>query len=539
MSTLPRLLHGMAIRSPWYVCERGGYDRFDPRAAAPALQMYDSEEFVDRLLADPRDSLTFSPAVDTWGFPVAVPAAERGEGRLRFATHRVCRTGLRKLYQPSHQRFYVVVVELYCDQPGLPRPGPADEVTVGMVVRRRDVQIASPRPYRTRRVARDLARYLLAEQTDSGLGKGGMDPDVEQVLDAELAAGVFEPPPDLSVTLAESAWLVGPGGRARWHPVAAGDERRLQSGADPELHELELPMWRIPPAGRRDPPAGGSCDRARTRSLWFGLVPTYSADRSDLLDAPRPDMGAPRLDDLSIYQVRCFTRRTVPGREHCPPVVSVSEPSEGYRLAPYFDPEGTSNRSISISMPDLRALSAHAGKPGNKGGAVITSPPGSQLSFPDSGGIPDPGSGSAGGAVPRVCTFAIELFTIVAFFLFSLFLPIVVFIFQLWWLLALRFCLPPSAEAMARLTAYFGGPGPGNTLATLPPNLQTDLDRVLGIADARTKLIDPQVSFPVADADDLVGAIDTDGFDDLPPGKPESRPDDPLCPPPPPRAPLP
>ena len=27
--------HGLALRTPWYVCERGGFDRFDPRAQAP------------------------------------------------------------------------------------------------------------------------------------------------------------------------------------------------------------------------------------------------------------------------------------------------------------------------------------------------------------------------------------------------------------------------------------------------------------------------------------------------------------------------
>ena len=55
-------------------------------------------------------------------------------------------------------------------------------------------------------------------------------------------------------------------------------------------------------------------------------------------------------------------------------------------------------------------------------------------------GIPKPGSGTtAGGGV--ICTFAFELFFIVALFLFLMFLPIVVFAFQLWWMLALRFCL--------------------------------------------------------------------------------------------------
>jgi hypothetical protein len=75
------------------------------------------------------------------------------------------------------------------------------------------------------------------------------------------------------------------------------------------------------------------------------------------------------------------------------------------------------------------------------GGVAITTPPQSQLVFNPFGDIPKSGSIGAGGGI---CTFALELFFIIAFFLFLMFLPIVVFAFQLWWMLALRFCIPPS-----------------------------------------------------------------------------------------------
>ena len=61
--------HGMALRSPWYVCERGTFDRFDPRARAPEIQKYDTSDFVQRLVRDPRDSLQFD-ATDRWAVPV-------------------------------------------------------------------------------------------------------------------------------------------------------------------------------------------------------------------------------------------------------------------------------------------------------------------------------------------------------------------------------------------------------------------------------------------------------------------------------------
>jgi hypothetical protein len=44
----------------------------------------------------------------------------------------------------------------------------------------------------------------------------------------------------------------------------------------------------------------------------------------------------------------------------------------------------------------------------------------------------------------QICFFAIPLITIVAFFVLQLFLPIVVLLFSLWFLLVLKFCIPPS-----------------------------------------------------------------------------------------------
>ena len=114
-----------------------------------------------------------------------------------------------------------------------------------------------------------------------------------------------------------------------------------------------------------------------------------------------------------------------------------------------MDPQGTSKRTTSITLPDLRRLAARAGQPLGPGGVRIVTPPQSQLVFNPFKGIPDAGAGAIG-AGGGICTFALELFFIVAFFLFLMFLPIVVFAFQLWWMLALRFCIPPGALAEHR-----------------------------------------------------------------------------------------
>lgn len=119
---------GFVLRAPWYVRERLEASVQDSRAFRPAIQMYDGTNFVKRLLRDPRDSLAVTDD-DYWSYPVPVPPKVQAAqtGRLRLATHHLVHTKLRKLYQPSHNRFYVVVTEVLCDQPGF--PGPASTTT--------------------------------------------------------------------------------------------------------------------------------------------------------------------------------------------------------------------------------------------------------------------------------------------------------------------------------------------------------------------------------------------------------------------------
>jgi hypothetical protein len=80
----------------------------------------------------------------------------------------------------------------------------------------------------------------------------------------------------------------------------------------------------------------------------------------------------------------------------------------------------------------------------------------------------------------QICSFALPLITIVAYFLLRLFLPIVVFIFQLWFLLALRFCIPPSITIDAGLAARLDAMGGGLDIdADVVVANQADYDKVL------------------------------------------------------------
>ena len=187
-------------------------------------------------------------------------------------------------------------------------------------------------------------------------------------------------------------------GRGRRHGAAAADRPADPTGRS--LREEELPMWRLPAPE-------GSCDEARTRSLWFGLVPTYSADHADVLRRPadpprRVRTRARPSSTTSIYQLRCFARRTRPGHEHCPPIESLSEPTEPFRLAPFFDPDGTKNRTVSISMPDLRALAARAGRAARPGRGQDHHATRFAADLSRNGTtIPGGGSGTVGGDSPR------------------------------------------------------------------------------------------------------------------------------------------
>ena len=147
---------GFVLRAPWYVRERLKASVLDSSALRPAIQMYDGTNFVQRLLRDPRDSLAVTKD-DYWSYPVPVsPTFQAAQaGRLRLATHQLVYTGLRKLYQPSHNRFYVLVAEVLCDQPGFPRAGQHDDFDVAFVMRRYRTSVTGERGP-TRRLARQL-----------------------------------------------------------------------------------------------------------------------------------------------------------------------------------------------------------------------------------------------------------------------------------------------------------------------------------------------------------------------------------------------
>ena len=358
-----------------------------------------------------------------------MPVGGKGSGRLRFADHAIVLSPLRKLYQPLHHRFYAVVVELFCDEPGLPRAGAVQGVDLSFVIRRERTLVQNTNALR--QLARSLTGSLYKSQYHTTTVPAFPDSDdLDDMAFAGQAAQIQLTPAQRALLgqvrprRVVEAWVTGRAGTGRWQQVDEDAPPALADG------ELELPMWQLPPREE-------DCAAARTRSLWFGVLPTHSADMDDL--------GLPRLDNRAVYRARCLARQHPgPGHEHCPDRFSWSDPTAPYRLAPHADPDGTKNHRVSITMPDLRAVAARAGRPPGPGGVEIVQPPGSQLKMNTSSFPPTQGPDM--GAETSRCTFALELFMIVSMFVFSLFLPVVVFVFQLWWLLLLRFCLPSDGN---------------------------------------------------------------------------------------------
>lgn len=418
--------HPWLLAGPWYRWPRPGAPG-EGRLSAPVLEKFASADFVNEFLAEPQRSLVYG------------------------AEDRVAETGIRKVFLPSHGRFYLVVCELHCDVAGFPSTSREQVCEAGLVVRRRTYRVGAP----IRRQVAKLLQVLSSSQAEArDLGalaeKAAPAAPGVQVTEVSFKAR-SRAAARAAAARSELAGLEAVGQIRQvlegWVPTEfQGVGAWAEVGAEPQdlAGEAVLPLYPLIP----DPKVKDHS--ARGRSLWFGVLPAVSSD----LDAG----GNPRFDDRSLYEVRCFVRRhrpecpRRPGRSDCKGELVWSRPTETYRLAPHLDLAGTSNRPVTVQLPDLVALKAQADalEPGQGVGVRLVSPPKSFLSF----GVSEDGEAHGarvGGAA--ICSFSIPLITIVATFVLRLFLPIVIFLFQLWFLLKLRFCIPPTFTLDAGLVA--------------------------------------------------------------------------------------
>jgi hypothetical protein len=473
--------------APWYYWTRqiAAGPATGPRSTRPAFQKFDQSDFVDGFLKAPQRSLKFKDDVDQVFAVNLIPAPVLSGGVFsgKSITFFAPRTGpggsanpqraslvpqgIRKIFLDTHKRYYLVVCELHCDAPGFPTAPASHACQAGFVVRRRylkyprsaqpaalallkeivavEAQIAELDQTAPLRPAAARKRAVMVEK----LRADGSFPARRAGLLAQLASKRAELQrwkDDNGVLSVQEGWFPGP-----FDKVGSWD---IVEDAPSNIRESYLPLY--PLFANPDIPDHD----AEGRTIYFGVLPTSSLDTDD--------SGRARFDDRSIYEVRCFVRRHKVGcpRTQTPPdcggELFWSEPTEAYRLASQFDLVGTANRPITIQVPDLAELAAQAATlPFGKFAPVKFVQPQS-LRPSISGGMSLSG-GSMGGQA--ICFFAIPLITIVALFVLQLFLPIVIFIFGLWFLLAFKFCIPPSFQIDAGLQAE---------LNAIPPAVNVD-----------------------------------------------------------------
>jgi hypothetical protein len=471
--------HDWLLIAPWY---RWGRQGVPARETRPELQKYETSDLVNVFLRDPQRSLKFGD--EDLVATLSTPPPESGLKR-RLAGPVLSRTTTRKLFLDIHKRFYLVVCELHCDAPGLPNARAADVCEAGFVIRRRGCDVPQPirrqTSLRLRRIAARRERLARLDRIDPGtrvavLKRSVVEETVERRR-IELVGALERERSELDELLrAAGAVDVVEG----WIPASLEHVGAWQKVAEEpqKITEAVVPLRPLIPDPRAQHHAGSG------RAIFYGLVPTGGTDA----DAG----GTARFDDSSCYEIRCFVRRHDPRcprrleKPDCRGEIVWSEPTELYKLAPHFDLDGTSNRPITIQLPDIPALSAAAAAlpatgPERARAAPVkmVTPAGSALQFKVEGGVAT--QGSLGG--PGFCHFSIPLITIVATFVFKLFLPIVVLLFGLFALLKLRFCIPPEISISAGVTAELKAASDAQLQAP-SPQLQVTIDTAKAKLDA-------------------------------------------------------
>lgn len=447
------------LTGPWYRRETTGGP--GNRGRQPIIQKYASSDFVDMFLEEPQHSLKYvcedfvnriclSGVYD----PVSPKTRQKGDTL--------------KLFLDAHSRFYLVVCELHCQAPGCPSVSRDQVCEAGFVIRRHRTRMEPAGRAALGRVMAQrngimmkIEKILPKERTGAASGSGQylrnpLDWLQEagervrnrhlQTLQKEYTATTRKLQKLALLHNAERTtrkWVKNPDlkGTGCWQEI--GNE------TPQEIDEEIYPLYPLIP----DPDV--KKHSATEKTIYFGVVPTSSAD----LD----EKGNPKFDNESTHEIRCFVRRHRQGcpkkstRADCHGELVWSEATEKYRLAAFLDLDGSGHKPINIQLPDLNALKDQALRgPAGKGLNVRMNPPpdsalnsvknNDEMSMGDKGDW----SSSRGG---QVCFFCIPLITLVALFVLRIFLPVVVFLFGLWFLLKLKLCIPPSFSFDAGMAA--------------------------------------------------------------------------------------
>jgi hypothetical protein len=476
--------HPWKLVAPWYRWQRQlDEEGLSPRQTRPVFQKFDQADFVKGFVKDPQHSLKFIDDVDTVFNVSLTDVLPLGSGPLKGKFTRLfvpdsasetpvakdatlVPTGILKLYLATHKRHYLVVCELHCDAAGFPTVTPDQVCQAGFVVRRRSSQYPKGAKKEAVKILRKItaihAEIAYLEQTSPARGlaaKRRAQAVQKMIVDGAYQANLRAAKEKLAaareelgqwrdangVTSILEGWIPGPFENiGSWQIVEETPQQLVESA---------MPLFAIFP----DPNIPDHS--ALGKNIYFGTVPTSSLETGG--------RGAARFDDQTLYEIRCFVRRhkpDCPRREQAPDCqgeIVWSAPTEVYKLASHHDLRGTAQQPVTIQMPDLAELAAQAvSLPVSQFAPVKVVQP-QALNFEvDDGKAKNPGIRGK-----QICYFAIPLITIVAFFVLKLFLPILVFLFNLFFLLQLKLCILPSVKFDAKLDAE---------LEVLPPKFEVD-----------------------------------------------------------------
>lgn len=426
------------IVAPWYRWRRK--DGLEPERALhahrPALHKYATTDFVENFLADPQHSRLFED-VDEHQQVTDIPNADK-----LIVKKQKSPSGTRKLFLAAHQRFYTVAIGLHCNNPGFPKVDPAGVHEVGFVIRRRRVQLDEGQLAEAAKLTRQMATARATARHQARSAAAGARAETLHPFRSPSRRRVQSGPRaalEAYEALAESRRKVG--AWAKVNGVEARVEGWVQTGEGtfgawlPVEDEPDVLLERVYPMRLLTAVPTDPDHVAHDGSIWWSHLPTAG----DEITAD----GTARFSEAHVYEIRVFARSA----GACPGPLVWSAPTEPFRLASFFDPDGCAQRPTEVRLPDMAQLQATTAPPSVK----FTSPPGSSITNLSNG--PDGPAELDDQTSEEICFFFIPLITIVAMFLLNIFLPIVVFLFQLWWMLKLKFCIPPSLTIEGELSA--------------------------------------------------------------------------------------
>lgn len=515
--------HPWAVVAPWWkwpdpASTAGG------RLTRPELLKYETSKLVDEFIKNPQHSLRWmdEDLVHIVQTAAPIPLGSNGRPR-RFSEleYVVDPLRTRKIFLDTHKRFYLVVCQIHCDAPGFPRADQGNVCEAGFVVRRRTANIPADG---AREVGPILKRISIARGKVGVLDLQATRASVMAVPSSGGATASAAAPAFTTALVTEAR--VASIGRQRastrallelererlqdwvtrfkvapqlqgWFPDPALDKVGAWAEVDAKPSEIGgeavFPMYPLIPAKSDVRHAG------RFGTIYFGLLPTGTGETDT--------KGSARFDDQQYYEVTCYASRHTIAHDRgspckCPDALFWSQPTAPYRLAAHFDVVGTGRRPVTVQLPDLDELAAQATP---VLGVAFHKPKNSLIIKGNKDGSP----GKSGRTpLPEICSFSIPLITIVASFVFELFLPVVMLIFGLWFMLKLKFCILPEIQLSAGLAAEFSL-DPGGATAAAELGIATDVNASIDVNFGGVPSPDapPGTPPPVPDAPEIADAL--------------------------------